>query len=242
MENGLLPKEILHEVNVSDYDGDSTIRQYGIALFDSSGHPRTWAYTGDSCFDYKNHIIGPYYTIQGNILLGRFILDSMEARFLRATGSLADRLMAALQGANVSGADSRCEPEGVPSKSSFIRVAKPGDHKDSLYLHLVVKSRPYGISPIDSLQTLFNEWKLAHPSSVNDLKDDEVKIYPNPSKTVCNIQFATNKRRVVEVFDAMGKLVHTNTCFVYCQLPTANWQKGIYFIKVERKTHKLIVE
>src|SRR5690242_20560051 len=34
------PRQILSEVNVSDWDGDSTIRQYGIAMFDTLGHPQ----------------------------------------------------------------------------------------------------------------------------------------------------------------------------------------------------------
>ena len=31
------------------------------------------SYTGQNCFDYKNHIIGDNYAIQGNILLGQFM-------------------------------------------------------------------------------------------------------------------------------------------------------------------------
>src|SRR4051812_23790764 len=40
------PRQILSEVNIADWDGDSTIRQYGIALFDTLGHVQTAAYTG----------------------------------------------------------------------------------------------------------------------------------------------------------------------------------------------------
>ena len=62
----------------------------------------------ENCFDYKNHIIGDHYAIQGNILLGQSILDSMESRFLNTSGSLSEKLMASLQGAKVIGADTRC--------------------------------------------------------------------------------------------------------------------------------------
>ncbi len=79
-----------------------------VSLISGMGTPRSAAYTGQNCVNYKNHITGRNYSIQGNILLGQQILDSMEARFLRAEGELACRLMEALQGAKVVGADTRC--------------------------------------------------------------------------------------------------------------------------------------
>ncbi len=52
----------------------------------------------------------------------------MEYRFLNTEGSLAEKLMSALQGAKVPGADTRCLNEGTSSLSAFVRVAKPNDH------------------------------------------------------------------------------------------------------------------
>ncbi len=236
------PHEILSQVNISDWDGDSTIRQYGIAMLDTLGDIQTGAYTGVNCFDYKNHNLGSYYSVQGNILLGQYILDSIESKFLHTSGSLADKLMAALQGANVPGADSRCLNEGVPAQSSFIRVAKPADTDSTLYLHLVVKSRPNGMSPIDSLQTLFNLWKLTHPSSVDEIKEDEVKIYPNPATEVCNLKFTMLTKKTVEILDVTGRTVFRTYAFANCQLSTANWETGIYFIRIDNRVHKLVVQ
>ena len=129
------PSAIIDSMVAHDAQNNPTIRQYGIVDLGIGSGPRRAAYTGVNCNDYKNHIIGPTYTIQGNILLGQQILDSMEARFNRATGSLAVKLMAALQGAKVIGADTRCAVRGTSSQSSFIRVAKPGD-STTLYLSL----------------------------------------------------------------------------------------------------------
>jgi len=42
------------------------------------GGGRTAAYTGVNCTNYKNHITGPTYTIQGNILHGQKVLDSIK--------------------------------------------------------------------------------------------------------------------------------------------------------------------
>ncbi|EJL74988.1 DUF1028 domain-containing protein, partial [Chryseobacterium populi] len=73
-------------------------RQYGIAAI-NNGVANTKGYTGTATEDYKNHVEGPTYVVQGNILLGQKVLDSMEARFNRQQGSLACKLMAAMQGA-----------------------------------------------------------------------------------------------------------------------------------------------
>ena len=143
----------------NDVDLNSSQRQYGAAAFDSTGSPQAAAFTGANCLDWKGHRVGKNYAIQGNILLGPQILDSMEARFLRAEGSLADRLMEALQGANVPGADSRCLNEGVSSQSAFLRVAGPDDHEDSIYLDIIVDQTPFGHEPIDSVQVLYDQWK-----------------------------------------------------------------------------------
>ena len=82
----------------------------------------------------------------------------MEAGFLETEGSLAERLMAAMQGANVAGADTRCLDEGVSSRSAFLRVAYPGDAADGLTLDIVVSITPEGIEPIDVLQAEFDAW------------------------------------------------------------------------------------
>ena len=156
MDQGYAPAQIIDSLTANDAQGTPQERQYGIADFDSTGNPRTAGFTGTANTDYKNHVLGPNYSIQGNILLGQQILDSMEAGFLNTTGSFAEKLMAALQGAKVPGADTRCTTNGTSSLSSFIRVAKPGDTTGSIYLHLDVNSTPPGVEPIDSLQLLFS--------------------------------------------------------------------------------------
>ena len=102
----------------NDAEVNPEIRQYGIVTF-VGGSPQAAAYTGNDCLDYKGHRVGSNYSIQGNILLGPEVLDSMEARFVRSGGSLACRLMYAMQGANIVGADSRCAANGTSSLFAF---------------------------------------------------------------------------------------------------------------------------
>lgn len=182
MEEGLSPQEIIDWLVANDAGNNPTRRQYGVVDMDENGHPRTAAFTGVNCYDYKNHITGPNYSIQGNILLGQEILDSMEARFLGTDGSLAEKLMAALQGANVPGADSRCAGEGVSSLSAFIRLAWPSDTNGTFYLDLNVPETPYGVEPIDSLQVLFDEWLGTVVGMDEHRAADGFVIYPNPAR------------------------------------------------------------
>jgi len=193
------PDEIIDWLEFNDVENNAAVRQYGIAKLNAQGN-LTAAFTGNNCMDYKSHIIGSYYAIQGNILLGQEILDSMEARFLRTDGELAEKLMAALQGGNVPGADSRCAGEGVSSLSSFVRVARPGDDEDSLYLDLRVPSTPFGVEPIDSLQNLFDSWRadtvVNIDTTVNDIRDinaHSINVIPNPAGEYVYIEHSAFK-------------------------------------------------
>jgi uncharacterized Ntn-hydrolase superfamily protein len=163
MMAGESPQQIIDWLIANDAQGNPSTRQYGIVDL-RNGVARAAAYTGINCLTYKNDTAGYFYSIQGNILLGQGILDSMQVRFLATQGSLADRLMAALQGAKVVGADTRCAPRNSSSLSAFLRVAQVNNLPDSLYIDLWM-AYPQGypgllpVDPIDSLQTLYDQWK-----------------------------------------------------------------------------------
>jgi uncharacterized Ntn-hydrolase superfamily protein len=181
MVEGLSPQEIIDWLTTHDAQNNPAVRQYGIVDFDTSGNARSAGFTGANCMDYKNHITGPNYSIQGNILLGQQILDSIEAGFLNTEGSFAEKMMAALQGAKVIGADTRCTANGTSSLSAFIRVARPADPIGGFYCDLNVPSLPAGMEPIDSLQTLFDAWLETVVGLDEKLSEAELLIYPNPA-------------------------------------------------------------
>ena len=101
MEQGYSPQEIIDWLVNNDAENNPSIRQYGI-ISHFEGGSRS-AYTGENCFDYKSHILGPDYSIQGNILLNQSVLDSMEYAFVNSTGNFEDKLFSALMAANISG-------------------------------------------------------------------------------------------------------------------------------------------
>ncbi len=156
MNEGLSPDEIIDYIVENDVNNNPSIRQYGVVDIYEGG--RSAAYTGENCMDYKGHILGPTYAIQGNILLREEVLINMENNFNSTAGTLADKLMAALQGANMPGADSRCLDDGTSSLSAFIRVAEPSDNENELLLDLNINNTSDGLEPIDFLQELYDQW------------------------------------------------------------------------------------
>ena len=171
MDSGLSPDEIINYLIENDVNNNPTIRQYGIVDIYEGG--RSAAYTGENCMDYKNHILGTNYAIQGNILLNEQILINIENNFNNTIGTLSDKLMAALQGANIPGADSRCLDNGTSSLSAFIRVSEPFDEPDNFLLDLNINNTNNNQEPINLLQNLYNEW-LNEQDPLGDISGDGV--------------------------------------------------------------------
>jgi uncharacterized Ntn-hydrolase superfamily protein len=159
MLEGLSPQQIIDWLVANDVQGNPHIRQYGIVDLTRNGESA--AYTGVNCLDYKNHVTGPGYAVQGNILLGQIIVDTMQTMYLLTSGEpLADRLMKTLQAAKIIGADTRCAVRGTSSQSGFVKVVRIGDGGIP-YLQIVVPDTPVGLDPIDSLQAMFDNWKAS---------------------------------------------------------------------------------
>ncbi len=239
MEEGLAPADIILWLKQNDAEGllNAQKRQYGIVDFDPDGHPRSAAFTGNSCYDWKGHRTGATYSIQGNILLGPEIVDSMEARYLAATGSLSDKLMAALQGANVVGADTRCTDNGTSSLSAFLRVAQPGDEDDQLWLDLNVPSLPATLEPIDSLQHLYDEWKAL---SVVQAIEAQARVFPNPASGMVLVQFEGREGRL-EWFNLLGRPVAEQALSSGETRCSPTLPAGIYFLKISCGTRTVLL-
>lgn len=154
---GITPDSIIHWLENNDVESSPEIRQYGVVTL--AGPTKSAAYTGWGTSPWANHIIGPGYAIQGNILLSQQILDTMEFAFLNTPGPLEDRLMAAMEAANVPGADTRCLSCVKPAISAFIKVVRLGDGATP-YLHKVVGNTDCPTNPIPLLRQQFDAWRL----------------------------------------------------------------------------------
>ncbi|HEY9113831.1 MAG TPA: DUF1028 domain-containing protein [Bacteroidales bacterium] len=239
MNDGLSPQQIIDSVVANDAQNNPTRRQYGIVDF-RDGVVRSAAYTGVNCNDYKNHIVGPNYSIQGNILLGQEILDSMESRFLNTEGELICRLMAALQGAKVVGADTRCFAYGTSSLSAFARVAKPDDPVNDLYLDFNVPSVVSGVDPIDSLQVLVDAWGGCLGVGIEE-SVSQTTVFPNPAENKITFQTASGIN-TLRIFDIMGKEVFSRKNIDKSELSVdvSHFTQGVYSFQINSFENKLI--
>jgi uncharacterized Ntn-hydrolase superfamily protein len=79
-------------------------RQFGLVAADG----RSASFTGAECFDHASSLVGDGFAAQGNILAGRAVVEGLASGFQATRGErLADRLLAALDGAQLAGGDRR---------------------------------------------------------------------------------------------------------------------------------------
>ncbi len=244
MNTGDAPNEIIQWLVANDVSGQPELRQYGVvAIVDES--PESAAHTGSSTDDYKNHITGSNYSIQGNILLGQEVLDSIESRFLKAEGSLACKLMAALQGANMVGADSRCAANGTSSLFAFVKVAQPNDAFGNPSFVQSVRTRDGdGIEPIDSLQILFDQAESCTTLSTNDNANlgSNFSIYPNPFDHIFNVINDDLESYQLEIVNATGKVIFHSMVQKELEIDASKLIKGIYFIRLSNQKSTFVTK
>jgi uncharacterized Ntn-hydrolase superfamily protein len=114
LEQGLSPAEVVKRITDEDPGRDS--RQ--VAVIDTKG--RSAVYTGKRVIDRNNdpkdlvHIggfagfaAGPNFSAQGNTLASEEVVKAMAAAYQAGTGSMAERLMDALDAGQANGGDTR---------------------------------------------------------------------------------------------------------------------------------------
>ncbi|MFI5202881.1 MAG: DUF1028 domain-containing protein [Flavobacteriales bacterium] len=237
MNAGDTPAQIIAWLQANDVSGTPDTRQYGIVRI-VSGAAQTAGHTGVNCMNYKNHVAGPTYCIQGNILLSQAILDSMETRFNAEQGDLACKLMAALQGANVVGADTRCATDGTSSLFAFLKVSQPSDIFGSPSFLVSVKTPDNsGIEPIDSLQILFdNAHAACSASSVteNPVIVSKMNIFPNPAEQTLRVEISDGKltQRHFTVHNMLGDIILRGNMTSVMYLDVSVLKSGMYVLEV----------
>lgn len=237
MEMGASPSEIIDYLIANDACSspafDPEWRQYGIADFDTNGDARTAGFTGNLADDYKEDRQGATFSIQGNILLNQTVIDNMENNFNSTTGTLADKLMAALQGANFAGADSRCLAAGTSSTTAYLLVYKQDDDPNEPYLRLNVGEQASGIEPIDLLQDLYDAFLTVDENSLQN----NIELFPNPATTIVNIVHNTSiSVKSMTLYDIQGKQVYAQTnvdkSAIQHQIAVNHLKSGVYFIQL----------
>ncbi len=113
LKAGLTADEALAHLIAHDPERDH--RQLGIV--DDQGHSA--AHTGKDCLNWAGQHTGRGYSCQGNILAGPKVVDDMARAYQTTRGTLARRLLAALEAAQKAGGDRRGQ------QSAALLVARP---------------------------------------------------------------------------------------------------------------------
>jgi uncharacterized Ntn-hydrolase superfamily protein len=101
LQAGKTPEQALAGLVAAD--PESAVRQ--VAMVDAEG--RTAVHTGAECIPEAGHRTGDGYTVQANMMREALIWPAMAEAFEAASGSLARRLLAALDAAEAAGGDWR---------------------------------------------------------------------------------------------------------------------------------------
>jgi uncharacterized Ntn-hydrolase superfamily protein len=143
MEEGKTAEEAMDIITQDD--PERPLRQVG--LIDAGGNAAT--FTGEGCYDWAGGQTGKHFAAQGNILVDGQTVRAMADTFESTTGSLAERLLNALEAGQEAGGDSR----GMQSAALLI-VKESGGYGgfNDRYIDLRVDDHA---SPIKELKRIY---------------------------------------------------------------------------------------
>ncbi|MBL9090718.1 MAG: DUF1028 domain-containing protein [Planctomycetaceae bacterium] len=145
LEAGMRPEDILAALLRDDKKPD--YRQ--LAIIDLQGRAANRNPTAaDENGLWWGGATGRHYAVQGNTLAGRTVIVAMAAGYEAAEGTVADKLMAALEAGDHSGGDHRGR------LAAGLRVAKPG--VDGLWIEIDVDESD---DAVNELMKKYKAWK-----------------------------------------------------------------------------------
>ncbi|NMH68901.1 DUF1028 domain-containing protein [Bacillus sp. RO3] len=143
MEEGKTAEEAMDIITKDD--PERHLRQVGI--MDAGGNSAT--FTGEGCYEWAGGIAGTHFAAQGNILVDGNTVKAMAETFESTTGTLAERLLHALDAGQEAGGDSR----GMQSAALLVVKENEGyGGFNDRYIDLRVDDHP---SPIKELKRIF---------------------------------------------------------------------------------------
>lgn len=144
LKEGLSPQQVVDKLTAEDEGRD--LRQ--LAIIDSKGRSAT--YTGKNCIPDAGHISGENFSVQANLMLNDKIWPAMSKAFSETKGTLAERMVAALEAAQAAGGDIR----GKQSAAILVVKAKSsGKVWEDRIVDLRVEDHP---EPVQELKRLLN--------------------------------------------------------------------------------------
>ena len=89
--------------------------------------------------------------------------------------------------------------------------------------------------------TAARNYQLNVVTGINDIKNSNIKIYPNPTNNIINIEGLTkNENNTIQIFDVQGKLVITKTIAEKGTIDLSELNKGVYVIKIGEVAQRIV--
>jgi uncharacterized Ntn-hydrolase superfamily protein len=146
LRQGLTAQQVLDRLLAEDSFPRKDARQ--VAIVDAKGNVAV--FTGDAANAWRGHVTGKTWSAQGNILVGRHVVEAMGRAFENTADELAEKLYAALAAGDQAGGDSRGR------QSASILVVRKGGGRNTnndRYVFINVDDHP---DPIRELRRLLN--------------------------------------------------------------------------------------
>lgn len=176
---GTAPEEIIEMLSE---DPDFERRQFGIVDLQGRCAGHSGSGNGEASLAVADSIpdAGIYFSVQGNILASDDVVHLAVEAFKSEGGTMADRVMAAMEAADQAGGDVRCTCESEPvldhvpcdgktSHVAYILVANPDDPEGesfndgeySLYIDVTDENIEEGenANPVITLRMRYDRWK-----------------------------------------------------------------------------------
>jgi uncharacterized Ntn-hydrolase superfamily protein len=149
LADGADPAEALDQALAVDLQPE--LRQIGVVAADG----RVAAHTGAGCVEWAGHLVEGGLAVQGNMLANAQVLPAMRDAFFDSGGSLAERLMTALEAGQAAGGDRRGQQAAalVVEQSGAAQRIREGIDR---LCDLRVDDHP---EPIVELRRLLTLWK-----------------------------------------------------------------------------------
>jgi hypothetical protein len=89
--------------------------------------------------------------------------------------------------------------------------------------------------------TTARNYQLNVVTGINDIKNSNIKIYPNPTNNIINIEgLNKNENNNIQIFDVQGKLVITKTITEKGTIDLSELNKGVYVIKIGEVAQRIV--
>jgi uncharacterized Ntn-hydrolase superfamily protein len=198
MEEGKTAQEALDLITAEDPDRE--LRQAGIVDFQGNGA----TFTGSGCYDWAGGTAGTNFAAQGNILVDENTVNAMAETFASSEGTLAERLLAALNAGQEAGGDSRGQ-----QSAALLVVKEKGGYGgfNDRYIDLRVDDHP---DPITELIRIYHLQQLYFaPSKEGRVAVIEGDLETELSGQLVRLGYLGAAASGEELLEALKTYIHT---------------------------------